>query len=99
AQPLARQASPVWTWSPDVSSAAVAAVSIGAAGVAAQRSARRALASVGRTAREIGLLLGLYTVWILLGRISVMGTGQAVARGRWVWHAERVLRLPSERWL
>lgn len=87
----------MWTYSPDLSTAAVAAVSIGAAGAATRRSSRPRLASVGAVGREVGLLLGLYVVWILLGRISVMGTIRAVARGRSVWDAERALHLPSER--
>jgi hypothetical protein len=47
-------------------------------------------------AREIGTVLALFALWQLAGSQTVMGPGGALARARWIWHAERVMRLPSE---
>src|ERR1700722_20274217 len=45
---------------------------------------------------EAGLLFGLYGLWQFAGSFTVMSHAGAVARGRWLWHAERILRLPRE---
>ena len=50
----------------------------------------------GGVARESALLLGLYALWQFAGSFTVMSTAGAVPRARWLWHAERVLMLPSE---
>lgn len=46
--------------------------------------------------REIALVLGLFLLWKFASAVSVMDTAGAFARGRWIWHFERALRLPSE---
>jgi hypothetical protein len=46
--------------------------------------------------REAALLFVIYACWIRLGDVRLVGTGEAFARGRWIWHAERWLLLPSE---
>ena len=46
--------------------------------------------------REIGIVLGLLLLWKLASAISLGNTSAAFARGRWVWHLERTMRLPSE---
>lgn len=46
--------------------------------------------------REAGTVLGLFAVWQFAGQLSLMGTGGAVGRARWIWDTERWLRLPSE---
>jgi hypothetical protein len=46
--------------------------------------------------QESALVLGLFALWQFAGSFSVMGPGGALARGRWIWHLERVLHLPSE---
>jgi hypothetical protein len=56
---------------------------------------RRALA-VAAITQEAGTLIGLFALWQLAGSQSLMGTGGALARARWLWHTERVLRMPSE---
>jgi hypothetical protein len=48
-------------------------------------------------AREAALLFVIYACWIRLGEVRFIGTGDAFGRGRWIWHAERWLLLPSER--
>lgn len=69
----------------------------------AHRAARPQAASVIRRApaaaaciQEAGTLVGLFALWQLAGSQSVMGTSGALARGQWLWHAERVLHMPSE---
>ena len=47
-------------------------------------------------ARESALLFGLYALWQFAGSFTVMSTAGAMPRARWLWHAERVLLLPSE---
>jgi hypothetical protein len=45
---------------------------------------------------ESALLFGLYALWQFAGSFTVMSSAGAVPRARWLWHAERVLHLPSE---
>ena len=47
---------------------------------------------------ESALLAGAYAAWQLLLDAVVSGTAGAVGRGRWLWHAEHDLRIPSEGW-
>jgi PAP2 superfamily len=46
--------------------------------------------------QEAGTLVGLFALWQLAGSQSLLGTGGALGRGRWLWHVERVLHMPSE---
>lgn len=61
-----------------------------------------ALAAWGLLGRRIGvaveaaLLFGLYGLWQFAGSFTVMSQAGALSRGRWLWHTERVLYLPSE---
>jgi hypothetical protein len=50
---------------------------------------------IGVTA-EAALLFGLYGLWQFAGSFTVMSQAGAVSRGRWLWHLERLLHLPSE---
>jgi len=50
----------------------------------------------GGVAGESALLFGLYALWQFAGSFTVMSASGAVPRARWLWHAERVLHLPSE---
>jgi hypothetical protein len=54
------------------------------------------LAAAAAFARETGTVLGLFALWQLAGSHPALSPGGAIARARWLWHAERVLRLPSE---
>jgi PAP2 superfamily len=76
--------------------AAVAATALAAASVGLRASRRPRLAAAAVFTEEIGLVLGLFALWQLAGSFSVTGPGRALARSRWIWHFERVLRLPSE---
>jgi len=68
----------------------------GAAGVSGAFGVSGARALWGGVAGESALLFGLYALWQFAGSFTVMSAAGAVPRGRWLWHAERVLRLPSE---
>ncbi len=46
--------------------------------------------------REVALLLGLFTLWRVVGSVSVLSESSAFGRGRWLWRVERTLHLPSE---
>jgi PAP2 superfamily len=61
----------------------------------AARVLRRA-AMVAAFIQEAGTLVGLFALWQLAGSQSVMSTDDALARGQWLWHTERVLHMPSE---
>ena len=47
-------------------------------------------------ARETSIILALYTLWQVAGRLSVMQVDGAIARGQWLWRLEHTLHLPSE---
>ncbi len=70
-------------------------------GAAAAQRARHAvtaarLAAAGGFVREAALVFALFALWQFAGSFSVMGPDGALGRARWLWHTERVLRLPSE---
>jgi hypothetical protein len=75
--------------------AALIALALGAFGLAASRE----FAVAAGVAREAGLMFGLYGLWQFAGTFTAMSAAGAIARGQWIWHAERVLRLPSESWV
>jgi PAP2 superfamily len=63
----------------------------------ALRLARRSrLTAVAVFLQESSLVVGLFALWQFAGSFAVMGPGGALARGRWIWHLERTVRLPSE---
>jgi hypothetical protein len=62
---------------------------------ACARTARR-LAAAGGFAREAALVLGLFALWQLAASFSVLGPDDALSRARWLWHAERIVHMPSE---
>ena len=57
---------------------------------------RRAAAVAYAFARETAIILGLYTLWQVAGRLSVMHVDGAIARGQSLWRLEHTLHLPSE---
>jgi hypothetical protein len=79
--------------------AAVTAGVLAVGAVALRRSRRPRLAATGLFTQETALLLGLFALWQYAGSFGIMGPGGALARSRWIWHAERVVQLPSEAWL
>ena len=76
--------------------AAIAAAAVAAASVAMRRSRRPRLAAVSVFGQETALILGLFALWQYAGSFGFVGPGGALGRGRWIWHLERVLHLPSE---
>ncbi|MBV9094590.1 MAG: phosphatase PAP2 family protein [Streptosporangiaceae bacterium] len=76
--------------------AVVIAGCLAAAAAAIRLSRARLMAVWGGVAWEAALLFGLYGLWQFAGSFTVMSTAGALPRARWLWHAERVLHLPSE---
>ncbi len=62
----------------------------------AGRSGWISLAGVTAIAQEAGIVVGLFALWQFAGRYATRVRGGALARAEWIWHAERVARLPSE---
>jgi hypothetical protein len=60
------------------------------------RASRGAWTLWGGVAWESALLFCLYGLWQFAGSFTVLSTAGALPRARWLWHAERVLHLPSE---
>lgn len=84
------------SWQHALATAAVLAIA--AAAIRAGRLARRSAAWAvwGGVAVESALLFGLYALWQFAGSFTVMSAADAVPRAHWLWHAERMLLLPSE---
>ncbi|HVT21154.1 MAG TPA: phosphatase PAP2 family protein [Mycobacteriales bacterium] len=57
---------------------------------------KRELTRWGWALKEFVILNVLFVIWRIVGQVSLFHEAGAVARGKWLWHAERVLRLPSE---
>jgi hypothetical protein len=72
------------------------AIAIALAVVAAALRASRAFGTWRGVAWEAALLFGLYALWQFAGSFTMMSSDGALPRARWLWHAERVLHLPSE---
>jgi hypothetical protein len=64
--------------------------------IALRLARRQRLAGTATFIQESALVFALFTLWQFAGSFSVMGPGGALARGRWIWHLERDLHLPSE---
>jgi hypothetical protein len=80
------------TWQQAAGAAACLAVT-----TAALRITRKPrLTSVSLFTQESALVVGLFALWQYAGSFAVMGPGGALQRAQWVWHVERVLRLPTE---
>jgi hypothetical protein len=60
------------------------------------RPGPRRLAMAAGIAQEAAILLALFALWQLAGSYSLIGPDGALARAQWIWHAERVVHLPSE---
>jgi hypothetical protein len=76
--------------------AAIVAGCLAAAALVLRRARRPRLAAAAVFTQETALVLALFALWQFAGSFAVLGPGGALARSRWIWHAERVLRLPSE---
>jgi hypothetical protein len=76
--------------------AGVSAACLTIAAAAAARSRRPWLMATAGFAREAGVLFALFGLWQLVGGVGRMSPDGALDRGEWIWHAERVLRMPNE---
>ena len=76
--------------------AGISAACLTITGVAAARSRRPRLMAAAGFAREAGVLFALFGLWQLVGGVGRMSPDGALDRGQWIWHAERVLRMPNE---
>jgi hypothetical protein len=46
--------------------------------------------------RELVIVLGLFVLWRVASSVSIGGTDAALARGRWIYHVERMLGVGNE---
>jgi hypothetical protein len=60
------------------------------------RPRRRASKFLFSFARETAVVLGLYALWQYAGTLALLHVDGAVARGRWIFHFQHRLHLPSE---
>lgn len=65
-------------------------------GLGDTEATKRSLGRWGWLLKEFVLLNVLFVLWRVVGRVSLFHEAGAFGRGRWLWHAERVLHLPSE---
>ena len=79
-----------WQWA-----LVIAGVSL-VVGVAWRNSGHPWQRNVAAFARELTLVLVLYTIWITAGRLSVVRTDEGLRNGRWVYDFQRTIHLPSE---
>jgi hypothetical protein len=57
---------------------------------------RRRIAEAVAIGQEAGIVVGLFALWQFAGHYAERVKGGALDRAQWIWHAERVLRLPNE---
>ncbi|MGH9115994.1 MAG: phosphatase PAP2 family protein [Acidimicrobiales bacterium] len=84
-------------WVPWADALEMAAGTAAIAGVTG-RSRRPRAKAMAPYAQELTVILGLYALWQYAGAFSIGKGSGAVARGRWIWNAERALHVPSEAW-
>jgi hypothetical protein len=78
------------TW---VTAGILAAVLIGVGGLLSVQVRRR---QAGAAIREIGIVLGLFGLWLFVGHLVGHHPAGGYQRGRWIWHAERTLHIANE---
>ncbi len=79
-----------WQWALTIAGGALV---IGLAWRTAVRPWQR---NVAAFARELALVLVLYSIWILAGSLSVARTDEGLVNGRWVYRVQNAMALPSE---
>jgi PAP2 superfamily len=78
------------------SQAAVLAFVLAGFGLLVRPAGRNGLVIATAVCRETSLVLALFSIWQLAGRISLLQLGAARGHGLWIWHVERALHFPSE---
>lgn len=83
-------------WALSWQAAAIIAGCIAAIAVLLRRRHSRRMTEAGQFAQETALVMALYGLWQFAGSFTIMPATGATARAQWLWHAERLLRLPDE---
>ena len=78
------------------SQAAALAFVLAAAGLLVRPAGRHWLVIATAMARETSLVLALFSIWQIAGRLSLLQLSGARGHALWIWHVERALHLPSE---
>jgi hypothetical protein len=78
------------------SQAAWLAVILTLAGWLVRPRGRRWLVITTAAFRETALVLALFSIWQLAGRLALLKVQSARGHALWVWHVERALHFPSE---
>jgi PAP2 superfamily len=81
----------------DVDSATTLAVAMLVVCVVAYRFSGRRARFVAAASFEIAVVCSLFALWQVANSLTRGHTTGGLSRGRWLWHAERVIHLPSER--
>jgi hypothetical protein len=82
----------------DLQSATISAVVLLVVAVGLRPVRRRWSAWVSAAAAETAIVCALFALWQLANRATHTHIAGGLANGRWVWHAERVVHVPSEVW-
>jgi hypothetical protein len=81
----------------DVNSASVLAAAMLVVCVVAHRSTRRSARFAAAASFEIAVVSALFALWQVANQLTRGHTTGGLRRGRWIWHAERVIGLPNEK--
>ncbi len=79
-----------WTYALGIAGAFVAV------SLAARRSTVDRASTLAAFAREAAVVMVLYALWIVAGRLSLIDVDGAFDRARWWWDLERTFLLPNE---
>ncbi len=78
------------TW---VTAGVLAAVLVGFGGLLSMQLRRR---QVGAAIREVGVVLGLFGLWMFVGHLVGHHPAGGYERGRWIWDVEQRLHIATE---
>ncbi|HWA65236.1 MAG TPA: phosphatase PAP2 family protein [Mycobacteriales bacterium] len=81
----------------DIDSASALAAAMLVVCVLAHRWTSRRARFVAAASFEIAVVCALFTLWQVANRLTRGHSSGGVSRGHWIWHAERVIGLPSEK--
>ncbi len=81
----------------DAYSASIVAVAMLGVCICASRLAGRTARFVAAASFEVAVVCALFALWQVANSLTRGHTTGGVDRGEWLWHAERVLHVPSER--
>jgi hypothetical protein len=82
----------------DLQSATIGAAVLVALALGLRPVRRRWSVWLASAAVETALVCGLFALWQLANRATHTHIAGGLVNGRWLWHAERVLHVPSEVW-